>query len=305
MTKAQNKRGNALLAQQRYGEAEAAYRKAIDLRPNHAEAHNNLGNALRAQGKLREAESACRKAIDLRPDFAGACYNLGNALIAQQRPGEAETAFRKTIDLKPDYAEAYTNLGVALIQQARFDEAEAVLRQAVGLNPGLYEAHRNLGIALIQQARFDEATAALKKASDLLPAKDSRRAQVRGLQQQCERYKALDARLPAILRGTEKPDNAANQIEFARLCHLKKHYAAEARLYADALAALPRLADEPRNSFRYNAACAAALAGCGRGEDGAKLGDGERARWREQARQWLRADLAVWTKALDGHRQGR
>src|SRR6202008_3118558 len=101
----------------------------------------------------------------------------------------------------------------------------------------------------------------------------SSRVQMRGLQQQCERYRALDARLPAVLQGTEKPANIANQIEFARLCALKKHYAAAARLYADALAAQPRLADEPLPDFRYNAACAAACAGCGRGEDGAEPDD--------------------------------
>ena len=290
---------NALIRQGKHGEAEAASRKAIDLNPTFAEAYFNLGTALNAQGKHREAEAAFRKTIDLKPDFFAACYDLGNVLMKQQRPGEAEAAFRKTVDLKPDYAEAHTNLGSALIHQGRYGEAEAVLRLAVGLKPGLYEAHRNLGIALMQQGRFDEAVAELKEAGELVPAKDPRGVQVWQLQQRCERYKALDAKLPAVLLGTEKPANAVNQIEFARLCALKKLYASAARLYADAFTAVPRLAEEPRTGFRYGAACAAALAGCGRGEDKAELDDRERARWREQARQWLQADLAAWTKALD------
>jgi eukaryotic-like serine/threonine-protein kinase len=45
---------------------------------------------------------------------------------------------------------------------------------------------------------------------------------------------------------------------------------------------------------------AAALAGCGRGDDVAGLGEAEKVRWRQQARQWLRADLAAWRKASDG-----
>src|SRR5262249_28656733 len=44
----------------------------------------------------------------------------------------------------------------------------------------------------------------------------------------------------------------------------------------------------------------AALAGGGLGKDGAKLSAAERARWRQQARQWLRADLAQWARSLDG-----
>src|SRR5262249_59153124 len=90
---------------------------------------------------------------------------------------------------------------------------EAALRKALSLNPGLNEAYQNLGIALMQQARFDEAAAALKKAGDLLPAKDPRRVQVWRLQQQCERDRALDATLPPVLRGAEKPANAAHQIQ--------------------------------------------------------------------------------------------
>jgi eukaryotic-like serine/threonine-protein kinase len=54
----------------------------------------------------------------------------------------------------------------------------------------------------------------------------------------------------------------------------------------------------PRTGYRYAAACSAALSGCGVGEDGPELSDEDRARWREQARQWLRADLTAWGKAL-------
>jgi hypothetical protein len=51
---------------------------------------------------------------------------------------------------------------------------------------------------------------------------------------------------------------------------------------------------------RYPAARCAALAGGGRGAGGAGLGAAERARWRKQARDWLRADLVVWSGTLDG-----
>ena len=49
---------------------------------------------------------------------------------------------------------------------------------------------------------------------------------------------------------------------------------------------------------RYSAACAAALAGCGKGADAAALDGPERARWRRQALAWLRADLDHWTNEL-------
>jgi eukaryotic-like serine/threonine-protein kinase len=59
------------------------------------------------------------------------------------------------------------------------------------------------------------------------------------------------------------------------------------------------LADDMKAGFRYNAPITAILAGSGCGEDGAKLSEAERAGWRKQTREWLRADMASWAKYLD------
>jgi serine/threonine-protein kinase len=109
----------------------------------------------------------------------------------------------------------------------------------------------------------------------------------------------LEARLPAILPGKEKPANAAEQIEFAGLCLLTKRYAAAARFYRDAFTAEPKRAEDGQRNSRYLGARAAALAGCGEGRDADKLDDKERARWRRQALDWLRQDLTRWGKVLD------
>ena len=58
--------------------------------------------------------------------------------------------------------------------------------------------------------------------------------------------------------------------------------------------------DDANAGFRYNAPIAAILAGSGLGEDGARLSEAERARWRQQAREWLQTDLAAWSKELGG-----
>jgi eukaryotic-like serine/threonine-protein kinase len=78
----------------------------------------------------------------------------------------------------------------------------------------------------------------------------------------------------------------------------KKQYAIAARFYADAVAAQPKLADNLITQRRCNAACAAALAGCGQGVDADKLDAKERLRLRQQALDWLRADLAAWDAQL-------
>jgi hypothetical protein len=82
--------------------------------------------------------------------------------------------------------------------------------------------------------------------------------------------------------------------EYAHLCYEKKRYLAAARFFSQALTADPKSAADFENSHRYQAACAAALAGCGRGDDAAQLDGQELARWRKQALDWLRADLKAY-----------
>src|SRR5262249_40005057 len=105
--------------------------------------------------------------------------------------------------------------------------------------------------------------------------------------------------LPAFLDGKHQPQDNDERLAFLGACQFRNRTRAMARLYADAFAADPSLADKFGASPRYTAARAAALAACGHGADATGLGDEEKARWRDQARRWLRADLASRARALD------
>jgi hypothetical protein len=95
-----------------------------------------------------------------------------------------------------------------------------------------------------------------------------------------------------------QPGDDAERIECARMCQVKELYRASAGFYADAFAADPGLAADLGAGHRYAAAASAALASAGSGKDGAQLDGPERARWRKQALDWLRADLALRAKQL-------
>ncbi len=91
---------------------------------------------------------------------------------------------------------------------------------------------------------------------------------------------------------------ASERDEFRQL------WAASARLYAAAFAKDAKLADDVPKWHRYNAACAATLAGCGQGNEADKLDDNERARLRKLAVEWLRADFAYWSKQAQSEKPG-
>jgi hypothetical protein len=108
-----------------------------------------------------------------------------------------------------------------------------------------------------------------------------------------------DDLLPVLLRGQAAPADADQSAAFADLCRrpFKRRFAAAARFYADAFAADPTLTDDLATSPRYVAATAATLAGVGKGDD-APADAAARARLRDQARTWLRADLDAWKQRL-------
>jgi serine/threonine-protein kinase len=213
---------------------------------------------------------------------------------------EAIAEYRKAIRLQPDYAEAHFNLGNALRDKGKLNEAIEHYRQAICLKNDYAEAHCNLGNALAKKGQFRQAVEALRRGHQLGIRRADWPYPSRSWLRQAEKRARLDDRLSAVLDGKDKPNNAAEHLGFAQLCQLHRHrYAAAACFYQEAFAAQPALATDLQAGHRYNAACAAALAGCGQGKDAAKLDDKERARLRRQALDWLRADLDAWRRLLD------
>jgi serine/threonine protein kinase/Tfp pilus assembly protein PilF len=306
LAQAHNNLGNALSTKGQLDEAIDHYQHALQLDPKHAYAHYNLGRALYTKGQLDEAIDHYQHALRLDLKHAHAHNNLGIALYAKGRLDVAMTQFQHALQLDPKHVDAHYNLGRALHDKDQLDEAIDHYQHALLLDPKFAYAHNSLSQALLQSGRFQEARAATRRWLDLLPDDDPQRARAFQRLKDCERWPALEARLPVLLEGKEQPVDAAEQRDLAALCQsYKRLYAAAARFYSAAFAARPQLADDLQTRDRYNAACAAALAAAGRGADAAKLGDGERARLRGQALEWLTADLAAWDRRIKDNPQER
>jgi serine/threonine-protein kinase len=298
--------GNALLSRGQLDEAIACYQKAIALDPKYAAAHYNLGTVLKGRGKVDGAIACFRQAIALDPKHAKAHTNLGIALMAKGKVDEAIACYHKAIALNPKLADGHYNLGIALMAKGQVDKAITHFRKAVELDPKSPNTHGSLGQALLIKGRYAEARDATARALALLPANHPLWATASRQLQECRQLVALEARLPAILRGQEQPDSAGESLDVAMMCTHKKMHAAAVRFFAAAFTADARLADDLEAGHRYKAACAAVLAAAWQGEDAAKLNERERARLRQQALDWLRADLAQQSKRLEsGTRVGR
>jgi tetratricopeptide (TPR) repeat protein len=295
----------AFLRQGQVDEAIRAGRKLVEVSPEWPTAHHQLGLCLQASRQFEEAMAEHRRAIELDPKGALSHYQLGVCWRDRGRLDEAMAEYRRAIELDPKGAPAHHMLARCLQDGGRLDEAVAEHRRAVECDPRMCLAHEFLVEALLRSGRFAEARTAARRGLDSLPANEPRRPELQEKLKRCERMLALDARLPTLLQAKER-SAAAEQLELARLCRDYGRPHGAAGLYAAAFAGQPALAEDLQPGHRYNAACTAALAGCGQGKDATDLGETGRARLRRQALDWLRADLDAWRRLVEkGPEQAR
>jgi len=290
--------GNVLHEAGRLEDAVAALRQGVRLRPENAQARVSLGVALMDLGEGGSAEAEFREAKRLRPDDGMLRKRIADKLMEKGDGDAAVAECREDVDRDPENARAHDALGTALWDTGRAAEAIASFREAVRLDPRFTPAYSNLGRALLERGEFDEAIECLRRGH-YGPIVTDRRSPSAALLREAELMAALDARLPALLRGADRPADAAESAYFARLCFTRQLFAASARLWHEAFAKRPSLADDLKAGHRRRAARAAALAGSGRGKDDPPPDADERERWRQQALDWLRVDLAAYKQQLE------
>lgn len=98
--------GVALMHEKKYEEALVDFEKAVQARPDFAEAHNNLAYCLRHQGpaKYNEALGHYDKAIRLNPNLAEAYEYRGVLFVKMNRKNDAEKDLAKLKQLDPKLA---------------------------------------------------------------------------------------------------------------------------------------------------------------------------------------------------------
>ncbi|MBN2491410.1 MAG: tetratricopeptide repeat protein [Planctomycetes bacterium] len=272
--------------------AAAAFKRALEIRADLPAAQKSLGNVLRAMGDRAGAIRAFEAAARLDPRDAAVRVSLARLVAEEGDLERAITIDREAIRIQPDSAQAWYDLGVALTNAGQCPEAADAFREAARLRSDLPQLRRAYGVALGICGNAAEAVEELKAALELAPESED----IRDRLEEFRALATLEAKLPAILDGTESVSEPATLLRLASLCSSKNLHAASARFWKAALDANPQLGED--EGHRYNAACAAALAGSGRGADTATLTADDRARWRLQAIAWLHLNLAAIQRRL-------
>jgi tetratricopeptide (TPR) repeat protein len=147
--------------QNRFDDAIAEYRKAIELNPNAPDLHFRLGRSLLLQSHspevLEQAAAEFRAELKLSPEDASCEFQLGQIAQVETKTAEARMHFEQALKLSPAFVQALIALGKMEAAAKNYARAAELLSQATKLEPANETAHYALMSAYRDSGRMDEA----------------------------------------------------------------------------------------------------------------------------------------------------
>jgi tetratricopeptide (TPR) repeat protein len=164
-----NSRGDVYFALKNFGDAEADYRRALDLSPAAAEAQFNFANRLKNLGQVEAAIGHYRRAIDLKPEFGAAHFNLANTYYDTSKLENAAEHYLLALHADPALVQACINLAGVYVDMGKVDLANIYYRNAIGLKGDAADVYFDYGNSLLSADDPLGAEAAFRIASQLEP----------------------------------------------------------------------------------------------------------------------------------------
>ena len=133
------------LEAQQQGKPEQAiqyYDKAIDLKPDYADAYNNRGVAYIDKGDFAQAIQDYNKVIELQPNYTYAYYGRGIAYGCKGDFAQAIQDYNKAIELQPNYTYAYYGRGIVGLILGIWEKAREDLTVAKNMGMDIAAAFR-------------------------------------------------------------------------------------------------------------------------------------------------------------------
>lgn len=141
--------------------AVGAFEKAVQLRPEHPDAHLNLANAYLRANQPQKALQHAEEVLKLDRSSGAAHYVSGCALLRMGKPADALKALQQAKDIDRTINAVSFQLGRAHQQVGNFQDAADQLQEVVQFEPEHTAAHYNLSQALLRLGKQSEAQQAL------------------------------------------------------------------------------------------------------------------------------------------------
>jgi serine/threonine-protein kinase len=147
--------------------AGASAKRSLELDSNLADAHTVQGATLRdIDRNFVEAEAEFRRALELAPQDASVTAGYAVLLARLGRLDEAAALGQRAIALEPLNGAWHANLSINLTALGRYDEAEAALRKAIELQPQAASYYSRLAMLQILRGKSGAAVEFATKETD-------------------------------------------------------------------------------------------------------------------------------------------
>ena len=150
--------GTAPHQAENYLKARAAATKALEIDNSLAEAHNAIAAVLKGHDwRFAEAEAEWRKAIELNPNYASAHQWYAEYLLTMARYPEALAEMRRAQELDPLSLIINGMVAMALLSNGQDEAALEQLRKTLEMDPNFPRTHLYFAAVYERMGRFDDA----------------------------------------------------------------------------------------------------------------------------------------------------
>lgn len=157
--------------QRRYEEALAYYRKALEIKRDHARIYEGIANAYNGLNRPEESRSHYEKALEHDPVSEHAMTELGLYHLQRGEDPEAEALFNRALEINPDrYTCVHEGLGLLLLKKGEIEEAEKEFRTAIHINPDIeFRKYNGLGRIHLERGEMEKARTLFEKSLENYP----------------------------------------------------------------------------------------------------------------------------------------
>lgn len=148
------------------------FQAALAISPECVDCHYNIGVAHLAKKDEKQAEAAWLKGLEVKPDYAEGLNALSTLYNNQKRFDEAAAMSERAASAgggSAGSADAVFNQGVILWNQGKIAEAKVKFEEAIAANPTFAEAHFQLGMAFLNEGKLVEAVGSFETYVKLAP----------------------------------------------------------------------------------------------------------------------------------------
>ena len=161
--------------------AVAAYKRALELKPDLANAHSGLGVLYAKTGRIREGIEHCKKAIQLAPDDVKLQHSLATVYWQAKLYNNAAEVYDNILRFDPDDKRALHQRGVIYMGKRMYSEAIEKFNRVLEIQPDDLLAHGALGTVHLKLGNRAAAIAEFETVLRLDPNNQTARRMLRGL----------------------------------------------------------------------------------------------------------------------------